>query len=113
MSCKDRLEKYLTDEKVAFDMHRHGRVVTAQEVTEADHLPGRMVAKTVMVFAGGELAMLVVPAPYQVDLAKAAAVLRDPSTRLASEQEFVDRFPGVRGGGDAGLREPVRRARPR
>ena len=38
------------------------------------------------------------PAPYNVDLAKAAEVLGDPSVRLAREDEFADRFPGCETG---------------
>jgi Ala-tRNA(Pro) deacylase len=46
-----------------------------------------------MVLADGEIAMLALPAPYQVDLEKAAAALGVDEARLAEEEEFEDSFP--------------------
>lgn len=94
MTCKERLEKYLTDEHISYEVHAHPRAVTAQHVAAVDHIHGRMVAKPVIVVAHSELVMLVLPAPYRLDLGKAASVLGDPSVRLAREEEFGERFPG-------------------
>lgn len=58
----------------------------------SEHLPGRMLAKTVMVLADGQMVMLALPAPYQVDLEKAAAALGVDEARLAEEEEFADTF---------------------
>src|SRR5215203_1440442 len=40
-----------------------------------EHVPGRMLAKVVIVLADGEMVMLSLPAPYQVDLKKVGKVL--------------------------------------
>ena len=93
MECRDRLENYLRENQVPFDEHHHPRAVTAQEVAASEHVPGRMLAKTVMVLADGEMVMLALPAPYQVDLEKAAAALGVDEARLAEEKEFEDSFP--------------------
>jgi Ala-tRNA(Pro) deacylase len=61
-------------------------------VAASEHVPGRMLAKTVMVLADGEIAMLALPAPYQVDLEKAAAALGVKGARLAEEEAFADTF---------------------
>jgi Ala-tRNA(Pro) deacylase len=61
-------------------------------VAASEHVPGRMLAKTVMVLSDGEIAMLALPAPYQVDLEKAAAALGVDEVRLAEEEEFADTF---------------------
>jgi Ala-tRNA(Pro) deacylase len=53
-----------------------------------------MLAKVVIVFGDGELAMLVLPAPSRVNLEKAAAVLGVNDARLAQEEEFAERFTG-------------------
>ena len=93
MECRDRLENYLRENRVSFEEQHHPRAVTAQEVAASEHVPGRMLAKTVMVLADGEIVMLALPAPYQVDLEKAAAALGVDEARLAEEEEFEDSFP--------------------
>ena len=92
MECRDRLENYLRENQVPFEEQHHPRAVSAQEVAASEHVPGRMLAKTVMVLADGEIAMLALPTPYQVDLEKAAAALGVDETRLAQEEEFADTF---------------------
>ena len=93
MACRERLEAYLRENGVPFEVQHHPRAVTAQEVAAAEHVPGRMLAKVVMVSADGEMAMLSLPAPYQVDLQKAAKLLGAQEARLAEEEEFEGAFP--------------------
>jgi Ala-tRNA(Pro) deacylase len=93
VECRERLENYLRENQVRFEEHHHPRAVSAQEVAASEHVPGRMLAKTVMVLADGEMVMLALPAPYQVDLEKAAAALGVDEARLAEEEEFEDSFP--------------------
>jgi Ala-tRNA(Pro) deacylase len=93
VECRDRLENYLRENQVPFEEQHHPRAVSAQEVAASEHIPGRMLAKTVMVLADGEMVMLALPAPYQVDLEKAAAALGVDDARLAEEGEFEDSFP--------------------
>jgi Ala-tRNA(Pro) deacylase len=92
VECKDRLEGYLRENRVPFEAQHHPRVVTAQEVAASEHVPGKMLAKTVMVIADGKLTMLALPASYQVDLEKAPAALGAGDVRLAQEEEFEGTF---------------------
>ena len=92
MDCKDRLEAYLREKQVPFDVRHHPRAITAQEVAASEHVPGKMLAKTVMVLVDGKMVMLALPAPYQVDMDKASKVLGG-EIRLAQEEEFEDTFP--------------------
>ena len=94
MGCKEELEAYLRESKVPFQVQHHAVAYTAQEVAAAEHIPGRMLAKVVMVLGDGKLAMFVLPAPARVDLERVAAVLGVKKARLANEDEFTDRFPG-------------------
>lgn len=94
MEGKERLESYLRDNGVAFEVHHHPEAFTAQEVAAAEHVPGRMLAKVVAVAAGDEIVMAVVPAPHHVDLDAAAAAAGATAARLASEDEFGPVFPG-------------------
>ncbi len=93
LDCRDRLENYLRENTVPFEVQHHPRVVTAQEVAATEHIPGKMLAKTVMVLADGEMAMLALPAPYEVDLEKVGEALGAREVRLAEEEEFENAFP--------------------
>jgi Ala-tRNA(Pro) deacylase len=93
VACKDRLENYLREKRVPFEVRHHPRAVTAQEVAASEHVPGKMLAKTVMVLADGEMVMLALPASYQVDMEKAGPALGAQDVRLAHEEEFEGSFP--------------------
>ncbi|TET94906.1 MAG: YbaK/EbsC family protein [Dehalococcoidia bacterium] len=94
MGCKEELEAYLRENKVPFQVQHHAVAYTAQEVAAAEHVPGRMLAKVVVLLGDGKLSMFVLPAAARVDVEKAAAVLGAKEARLAHEDEFADRFPG-------------------
>ena len=93
MECKDRLEDYLRENGVPFEVQHHPRTITAQEVAATEHVPGKMLAKVVIVMVDGEMVMLALPAPYQVDLEKVGKVLEAEEARLAEEEEFEGTFP--------------------
>src|SRR5829696_4661815 len=93
MECRDRLENYLRENGVPFEVQHHPRAITAQEVAATEHVPGKMLAKVVMVLADGEMVMLTLLTPYQVDLVKVGKVLGAEEARLAEEEEFEVIFP--------------------
>ena len=88
-----RLKKFLKEHKVKFDSIKHSPAYTAQEIAAAAHVPGKALAKTVMVKVEGKMAMCVLPASYKVDFAelKRAAGVKD--CELATEKEFQEYFP--------------------
>ena len=92
-SCADRLEQYLQEHGTAFQMHHHHTAYTSGEIAATEHIPGKMVAKTVMGFADGKMVMLVLPSSYIVDGRKVASALEAAEFRLASEEEFASTFP--------------------
>ncbi|HZP25687.1 MAG TPA: YbaK/EbsC family protein [Dehalococcoidia bacterium] len=91
MNCKEKLEQYLREHKVPFTVHHHPVAYTAQELAESEHVTGKAVAKVVMVFAGGKMMMLALPASHQVDLQRAHELFGE--LRLAKEDEFDPVFP--------------------
>lgn len=93
MSCMERLEQYLHEHEIAFQIQHHRTAYTSGEVAAVEHVPGKMVAKTVLGFADGKLAMLVLPSTYLVDYKKAASALEVAEFRLADEEEFASTFP--------------------
>jgi Ala-tRNA(Pro) deacylase len=92
MGARERLEEYLRGEGVAFESGRHPEAFTSQEVAAAEHVPGRMLAKVVVVTDDGDMAMLVVPSHHHVDLEQASAAI-GRRVRLATEKEFAPAFP--------------------
>jgi len=93
MDCKARLEQYFLDNGVGFQAMTHPAVYTAQEVAAAQRVPGKQVAKVVMVLAGDQALMLVMPASFRIDFAKLKDALGAEEARLAREKEFSDLFP--------------------
>jgi Ala-tRNA(Pro) deacylase len=103
MNGKDRLESFLRDNSVPFQVHHHPEAFTAQEVAAAEHVPGRELAKVVLVSGDGRMAMAVVPAPKQVDLDKVANAIGSNAVQLASEEELSAQFPDC----DTGAMPPM------
>jgi Ala-tRNA(Pro) deacylase len=93
MSCRKRLEKLFREENVRFSVIKHAEEYGAQRVAGVVHIPGQQLAKVVMVYAGEQPAMLVMPAPYRLDMAKVKKALSTKGVRLAGEGEFTSLFP--------------------
>ena len=89
-----KLREFLEASKVPYSVHSHPTAYTAQEIAALSHVKGRALAKVVMVKAGADLAMLVLPADHRVDLSRVKAVLGVKDVRLAQEAEFSGVFPG-------------------
>lgn len=88
-----RLKNFLDEQHVKYVTIGHSPAFTAQEIAEQAHIPGKQLAKTVMVKIDGELAMVVVPASRQVNLGQLGKSLGAKNVELATEDEFKDAFP--------------------
>ncbi len=93
MQCKERLETYLREHQVPYMLQHHAQAFSGQKIAESEHIPGKMVAKTVIVLADNKLIALVLPASYHADLNKVMAILGARDIRLAHEAEFANVFP--------------------
>ncbi len=89
----DRLKTFLDENDVKYVTISHSRAYTAQQIAAAAHVPGKEMAKTVMVKVGGEMAMVVLPAPDQVSMDRVRGVTGTEDVELASEDEFSALFP--------------------
>ena len=88
------LVKSLLDRKhVKYVTIRHSPAFTAQEVAQSAHIPGRIMAKTVMVEIDGELAMTVIPSNHRVIMDDLCTLAGTEDVRLAREEEFEHIFP--------------------
>ncbi len=88
------LKKFLDEKHIRYVTIAHSAAFTAQEVAESAHVRGKELAKTVIVFADGQMTMAVVPATCKVDLDYLRRAMSSRRVALATEQEFRDKFPG-------------------
>jgi Ala-tRNA(Pro) deacylase len=94
-----KLIDFLNDHRIKYSILSHSPAYTAMEVAAAAHIPGKQMAKTVMVRLDGKLAMAVVPSSYRVDLEALARELGAKTATLAEEKDFAHVFPGCEVGG--------------
>lgn len=87
-----RIREFLVGNKVPYSSISHTCAYTAPNVAESSHVPGRCMAKVVVVWLDGELAIVAVPATKDVDLAKLRRETGAMDARLAKETDFRDRF---------------------
>ncbi|HXX38475.1 MAG TPA: YbaK/EbsC family protein [bacterium] len=92
-ACVDRLCDYLREQGVAHTVSHHAARYTAQELAQVEHVPGRLVAKVVVVLADGAPHMVVLPATMKVDTVSVEAETGAQYVRLAHENEFEHIFP--------------------
>ena len=88
-----KLREYLDGHQVKYVVISHSAAFTAPEIAASAHIPGRELAKTVMVKIDGKMAMAVLPAPAKIDFKLLQEALGAGSVELATEQEFADSFP--------------------
>ncbi len=89
----NKVRAFLDSRGVKYVTIRHSPAVTAAEVAASAHVAGRDFAKTVIVWIGGHLAMVVLPASRRIVLHDLRELLESPEARLATEAEFRDEFP--------------------
>lgn len=90
----EKLKSFLDENAVKYVTIRHSPAYTASEIAQSAHIPGRELAKTVMVKVGNDLAMVVLPASQRVDTARVSQAAGGENVVLAKEEEFRARFPG-------------------
>jgi Ala-tRNA(Pro) deacylase len=88
-----KLVEFLDKNEIRYVNVTHSTAFTAQDVAESAHIPGKEMAKTVIVWMDGAMAMVVLPASSMIDFNKLKEVSGAASVELASESEFKDRFP--------------------
>lgn len=89
-----RITEYLDLHRIKYQRITHSPAYTAQEVAARAHVSGWDLAKTVVVKLDDKLALAVLPASEHIDLSFMAQIVGSKTVTLASEEEFVDTFPG-------------------
>jgi Ala-tRNA(Pro) deacylase len=88
-----KLKNFLDEHGVSYETIRHSPTYTAQKTAASAHVPGKELAKTVMIRVDGRLAMAVLPAPMQIDFQRLSRALTGAKVELADEGEFRAQFP--------------------
>jgi len=89
-----KLKELLDSHNVKYVIIQHSPAYTAQQIAASAHIPGKELAKTVMVKIDEKMAMAVLPASYKVNLDRLKQATGASNVELASEGEFKDMFPG-------------------
>lgn len=88
-----KLKEFLDGNNIKYVTIQHSSAYTAQEIAARAHIPGKELAKTVLIKVNGQLVMAVLPASDKVDVDLLKDQLGVDNVRIAYEQEFMDKFP--------------------
>jgi Ala-tRNA(Pro) deacylase len=94
MPIMKRLSELFDETKISYEVYNHPLAYTAQEVAATQHVSGDALAKVVMLKVDGALVMVVLMGSQKVSLATVKESLEAREVQLATEDEFVSKFPG-------------------
>jgi Ala-tRNA(Pro) deacylase len=88
-----KLDELLTSRQIPFERLHHRPAYAANRVAQMLHVPGQEMAKSVLLRTGHGYVLAVLPASYQVDLARLRAELGEDQVEMAAESEMDPLFP--------------------
>ena len=90
-----KVAEFLTNRKVDFKILSHPTAFDAQRLAQTLHIPGRVVAKTVLLRANGGYSYIVavLPATKTIDFARASSALGGSKLELATEADLAAHCP--------------------
>ena len=93
MPIVKRLKELFDVGKIPYEVYNHPLAYTAQEIAQRQHVSGNLMAKVVMLRVDDKLVMAVVTGSQKIHLPTVRASLGAYEARLATEDEFILRFP--------------------
>lgn len=87
-----KLQEYLQQNHVNYTSIPHSVAYAAKEISHVTHTPEKSLAKTVIVFAGTKMVMLVLPANEAINFDALKQSLHENDITLATEHEFAKKF---------------------
>ncbi len=88
-----KLKEFLDSNNVEYITISHSKAYTAQKTAATTHIPGKEMAKTVIIKFDGKMAMTVLPASYRIDFEQLKMASGASIVEMSSENEFRDIFP--------------------
>lgn len=89
----EKVKGFLNSRGIKYVTIRHSPAFTASEVAASSDIPERRFAKTIVVDISGGLVLVVLPANRKIILGDLRDLFADHDVELASEDEFMKRFP--------------------
>jgi Ala-tRNA(Pro) deacylase len=90
------LKEMLEGAKVSYEVFNHPLAYTSQEIAAKQRVSGNEIAKVVILDVDGRLVMGVIAGSHKISLDTARLNLGARRVRLATEEEFISRFPGCK-----------------
>ena len=87
------LREFLDSHQVKYSIVEHSPAYTAQEIAAISHIPGKEMAKSIIVKIDGKVVMTVLPASHRINFDRLKQVTDAKTAELASEREFEELFP--------------------
>ena len=87
-----KLKEFLDANGVKYERINHSQAFTSQEIAASAHIPGKELAKTVMVRIDGRMAMAILPASHRVNVHQLQEAVGAKRVELATEAEFRNLF---------------------
>jgi Ala-tRNA(Pro) deacylase len=88
-----KIDQYLLNQHVMFERLPHRQAFTAQRIAQLLHVPGREMAKTVVIKTGHGPVLAVLPATHRIDLECLRRELGENRAELAAEADMGQIFP--------------------
>ena len=95
MAISEKLRAFLAASKIRYTVARHPVAYTAQEIAAAQHVPGRQLAKSVLVKTDRGPVLAVLPAVHLIDLKKLKPALGVRQLTIAKEADIKQQFPDI------------------
>ncbi len=89
----EKLKDFLDCNKIRYNTISHPIAYSAQMVAHSAHIPGREMAKTIIVKVNGKMTMIVTTANEKVNMAMLKNIFSTNDVELAKESEFMNKFP--------------------
>ena len=93
MAIVKKLKDLFDDAKVSYEVYNHPLAYTAQEIAQRQHFSGDQMAKVVILKADEKLVMAIVTGSQKIHLPTVRTSLGVHEVKLATEDEFISRFP--------------------
>jgi Ala-tRNA(Pro) deacylase len=88
-----KLKEYLDNQNIEYVSIYHSAASTSQRIAATSHIPGKELAKTVMVKVDGKMAMAVLPASHNINFELFKKLAKAEKVELTTELAFVNLFP--------------------
>jgi len=88
-----KLKEFLDSHEVEYISIHHSKAYSAQKIAAATHIPGKELAKTVMIRVNGKMSMAILPASYKINFDELKVAIDAKDVELANELEFKHIFP--------------------